>query len=127
MLASTYSRLMRGPAADLTTVDITTVGRASGEPRRLEIWLLHIGDRFFITGTPGPRGWLANLTANPMFTVHLKDEVLADLDARATPVVDGATRRAVFTHPAAAWYRSQVALETLVADAPMVEVVFTGR
>jgi deazaflavin-dependent oxidoreductase (nitroreductase family) len=127
MLASTYSRLMRGLAADLTTVDITTVGRASGEPRRLEIWLLRIDDRFFITGTPGRRGWLANLTANPMFTVHLKDDVIADLDARATPVADESTRRAVLTHSAAAWYRSQVALETLVAAAPMVEVVFTGR
>lgn len=118
---------MRGLAAGLTVVDITTTGRATGEPRRLEIWLLHIGDRFFITGTPGPRGWLANVTANPVFTVHLKEEVVADLDARATPVADEATRRAVFTHPAASWYRSQVPLDTLVAEAPMVEVGFVDR
>ena len=37
-------------AHDLT-VDISTTGRRGGEPRRIEIWLLGIDDRSFITGT----------------------------------------------------------------------------
>ena len=58
--------------ADDLTVDITTTGRRSGQPRRLEIWLLGIDGRYFITGTPGRRDWLANLQADPELTVHLK-------------------------------------------------------
>ena len=47
------------------TIDITTTGRHSGDARRIEIWMLVIEDRFFITGTPGPRGWLANVAERP--------------------------------------------------------------
>jgi deazaflavin-dependent oxidoreductase (nitroreductase family) len=110
-------------AHDLT-VDITTEGRRTGQPRRLEIWLLHLDGRFVITGTPGPRAWLANLRAEPRFTVHLKQAVHADLEARATEITDEATRRAVLEHDAAAWYRSQAPLDVLVAEAPMVAVTF---
>ena len=46
-------------------VDITTTGRHSGEPRRLEIWIHHLGGRHYITGTPGRRAWYANLVADP--------------------------------------------------------------
>jgi hypothetical protein len=38
-------------------------------------------------------------------------------------VSDAATRRTVLEHAAARWYRSQVDLERLVAEAPMVEVI----
>ena len=110
-------------ANDLT-VDITTTGRRSGEPRRLEIWLLGIDGRSFITGTPGRRDWLANLQADPNLTVHLKQRVHADLPARATAVTDPETRRWVLTHAAATWYRGQVDLDRLVAEAPMVELRF---
>ena len=110
-------------ATDLT-VDITTTGRHSGEPRRLEIWMLCIDGRYFITGTPGPRSWLANLQQDPTLVVHLKQGVPADLPARATVVHDEATRREVLGHEAAAWYRSQASLDDLVARAPMVELQF---
>jgi hypothetical protein len=110
-------------ATDLT-VDITTTGRRSGQPRRLEIWLLCIDGRYFITGTPGRRSWLANLQEDPRLVVHLKQRVHADLPARAAVVDDEATRRSVLGHEAAAWYRSQVALDDLVARAPMVELQF---
>jgi deazaflavin-dependent oxidoreductase (nitroreductase family) len=115
---------VRAALADDLTVDITTTGRTTGTPRRLEIWLLEVDGRYFITGTPGPRSWLANLRADPVLTVHLKQQVPADLAARATPVTDETTRRRVLTHAAASWYRSQVPLETLVAEAPMVELTF---
>ena len=108
------------------TVDITTTGRRTGSPRRIEIWFLCIDDRFFITGTPGPRDWYANLLADPAFTFHLKESVTADLAATATPVTDPALRRHVVESGAAAWYLTQVDVDVMVEQAPMVEVVFAG-
>ena len=52
------------------TIDITTIGRASGEPRRIEIWFHNIDGHIYITGTPGRRDWYANLRADPNFTFH---------------------------------------------------------
>ena len=86
--------------------------------------MLHIDGRYFITGTPGPRDWLANLAAHPDFTVHLKQRVHADLPARATLVTDRETRRTVLAHAAATWYRGEAALDDLVSSSPMVEVTF---
>ena len=111
---------------DDLTIDITTIGRRTGEPRRIEIWYLHIDGRFFITGTPGPRHWLANLRANPRFTFHLKETVTVDLEAVATEVRDEATRTMVIDHAVAQWYREQTDRHHLIAAAPMVEVTFPG-
>ena len=112
-------------ATDLT-VDITTTGRRSGQPRRIEIWLLGVEGRFFITGTPGRRDWYANLLADPALTVHLKQHAKADLPATARPVSDEATRRWLLTHDAAHWYRGQTPIDTLIAEAPMVELSFAS-
>jgi deazaflavin-dependent oxidoreductase (nitroreductase family) len=116
--------LVRDELDDDPTVDITTTGRSTGLPRRIEIWMLDVGGRFFITGTPGRRDWLANLNANPSLVVHLKRHGHVDLAARATAVEDVATRRAVLEHLSAIWYRNQEPIEVLVDTAPMVEVVF---
>ncbi|MEX1105504.1 MAG: nitroreductase family deazaflavin-dependent oxidoreductase [Ilumatobacteraceae bacterium] len=116
--------LVRAELADDPTIDITTTGRRTGELRRIEIWMLDIDGRFFITGTPGGRDWLANIAADPHLVVHLKRHAHVDLAASATPVDDGPTRRAVLEHRSAAWYRDQQALEVLLVSAPMVEVVF---
>src|SRR5215472_9088739 len=105
------------------TVDITTIGRRSGRPRRIEIWMLDVDGRFFITGTPGRRGWLANLAAVPDFVVHLKRHAHTDLSARAEVINDLDLRRHVLAHPSAAWYRGRATLEELETGAPMVEVV----
>ncbi len=110
-------------ARDLT-IDITTTGRGSGLPRTIEIWFMAVDGRIFITGTPGPRDWYANLLADSSLIFHLKESLRADLPATARPVTDTATRRLVFEHPSAAWYRDQTDLEELVADAPMVELTF---
>jgi deazaflavin-dependent oxidoreductase (nitroreductase family) len=67
-------------------IDITTVGRKTGEARRIEIWFHRIDGRYYITGTPGARSWYANLLANPEFTFHLKQSAQADLAAVARPV-----------------------------------------
>ena len=110
-----------------TTIDLTTTGRKSGLPRRIEIWILKVDDRLIITGTPGPRDWYANLLADPRCTIHLKQKVQADLNAEAQPVTDRTTRRLVMEHVEANWYRNQGEdLDTLLDDAPMVELILPG-
>jgi deazaflavin-dependent oxidoreductase (nitroreductase family) len=119
--------LVRAELADDLTVDITTTGRRTGVPRRIEIWMLDVDGRFFITGTPGRRDWLANLHASPALVVHLKRHARLDLPAHAVPVHDAATRRVVLEHLDASWYRTQESLDVLVETAPMVEVLFEER
>src|SRR5580698_2579848 len=79
------------------TIDITTTGRRSGEPRRIEIVFYRLGDDIYLSGIPGPRtrDWLANLAAHPQFTFHLKHGVVADLPAEAEVITDPAERRRV--------------------------------
>ena len=77
-------------------IDITTSGRASGEPRRIEIWYHVVDGRYYITGRPGPRSWYANLLAEPKLTFHLKESAQADLPATARPVTDPEEKRGVF-------------------------------
>ena len=51
----------------------------------------------YLSGIPAPvtRDWLANLAANPQFTLHLKQSVVADLPATATIILEPAERRHV--------------------------------
>ncbi|HXH11937.1 MAG TPA: nitroreductase family deazaflavin-dependent oxidoreductase [Alphaproteobacteria bacterium] len=79
------------------TIDITTKGRKTGQPRRTEIWFHNVDGQLYITGTPGRRDWYANLLTHPEFTFHLKQSVRADLPARATPILDQARRREIFS------------------------------
>ena len=108
------------------TIDITTMGHKSGKPRRIEIWFRQVNGRIYITGTPGPRDWYANLLENPNFIFHLKESVQADLPARARFVLNPAEHRAIFSDPATAWYRKQVAsLDELLTGSPLIEVIFS--
>lgn len=107
------------------TIELTTTGRVSGRPRRVEIWLLDVDGRAVITGTPGPRHWLANIRADPRVTVHLRHGTRAELAATAVEVTDPAARRTVIEHEAAAWYRSRATLHELLAAAPMVQLTFS--
>ncbi len=100
-------------------IDITTTGRRSGAPRRVELVFHNIGGRIFISGRPGPRGWYANLVANPRFTFHLKGPIRADLPARARPITDLAERGEVLTGVARAW---NMDVGVLLRGAPLVEV-----
>lgn len=79
------------------TVDITTTGRRTGEPRRIETWFYRLEDTVYLSGSPGRRGWAANLEAEPAFTFHLKNGVVADLSARAVPIAEEGERRRIFT------------------------------
>lgn len=109
------------------TCDITTTGRSSGLPRRIEIWYFVVGGRVYLTGTPGPRDWLANLQANPRLTFHVKEGARADLPARAAVIGDPAERRRVMgaVMRGNSWFRAQpFDLDAWVAGSPLVEVVF---
>lgn len=113
------------------TIDITTLGRRSGVPRRVEVWLHRVDGRWYLTGMPVPRNWYANLRANPRFVVHLKHGVTVDLPATARPV-DEATRRRVITTILDLQTRPEIAArvpgrqdtDEWLAHSPLVEVVF---
>jgi deazaflavin-dependent oxidoreductase (nitroreductase family) len=113
------------------TIDITTLGRSSGKPRRIEVWFHRVDGRWYITGVPGPRSWYANVRAHPRFTVHLKHGVTADLPATAVPV-DEPTRRRVITAVLDLQNRPEIAarvsqrqdLDEWLARSPLVEIVF---
>lgn len=104
-------------------VDITTVGRQTGQPRRIEIVFHNIDGRIYISGIPfgRRRGWLGNLEANPRFTFHLKGASSADLPATARIITDEAERRATLAPIAKTWKRKD--LETMVRQSPLIEVM----
>lgn len=106
------------------TIDITTTGRRSGKPRRVEIVFHNIDGRIYISGTPYPRKrrWLLNLEADPHLTFHLKGRVRADLPATARVIDDEAERRAILAHIARAWRRDDI--EPMVRYSPLIEVTF---
>jgi deazaflavin-dependent oxidoreductase (nitroreductase family) len=106
------------------TIDITTTGRRSGEPRRIEIWRYRHDGRIFLSGSPGRRAWFANLLANPEFTYHLKGSAQADLPAVARPITDDAERREVVAGILEDVGRGSGNLDEWVASSPLAEVSF---
>ena len=117
---------VQGALARGGVIDITTVGRQSGRPRRIEIVFHNIDGKIYISGIPSPtrRGWLANLEVQPKFTVHLKGAVRADLPGRARIIDDEAERRRVLASVARNWKRKD--LETMVRQSPLIEVSLEG-
>jgi deazaflavin-dependent oxidoreductase (nitroreductase family) len=107
------------------TIHITTTGRTSGRPRRVEIWFHNLDGHLYVTGTPGSRDWYANLRAHPDFIFHLKESVRADLRARATPVLEPTARRAVLARILRSLDHG-ADLETWVRESPLVEVEILG-
>ena len=104
-------------------IDITTTGRRSGEPRRIEIFLHSIDGRLIISGVPAPgrtRAWLRNVAANPAVTLHLKQGLSADLPGTARVVSDAAERRQLLEVVARNWRRTD--LDVMLAHSPLIEV-----
>ena len=106
------------------TIDITTTGRKTGEPRRIEIVFHNIDGRLIITGSPRAdhtRAWIYNLEADPELTFHLKGDVTADLPATARIITDPTDRRDIAAWVIAnAWPQQDV--EQMTAHSPMIEV-----
>ena len=106
-----------------TLIDITTVGRKTGRPRRIEIWFHYQDGRIFITGTPGPRDWYANLAASPGITLHFKQSIQRDLPAQARLITARAKRSAVLTRMRELEERmAHISVEDWVKRSPLVEV-----
>ncbi len=103
-------------------VDITTTGRRSGAPRRIEIVLHRLDDGLYISGMPRPqkRAWIANLEADPRMTLHLKESFQADLPATARVITDEAERRRIMPKIARAWNRTDV--DVMVRHSPLIQV-----
>ncbi|MBT8249829.1 MAG: nitroreductase family deazaflavin-dependent oxidoreductase [Acidimicrobiia bacterium] len=108
-------------------IDITTTGAKSGAARRIEIAFHYFDGEYFITGRPGfRRDWLANLKSNPEFTVHLKRDVQADVEARAIEISDPERRSQVlYRILTESWDNEPAKAEQIlpqwVESAPLVE------
>jgi deazaflavin-dependent oxidoreductase (nitroreductase family) len=107
-------------------IDITTTGRQTGQPRRIEIVFHNLDGRIYISGIPNAhhqRAWLLNLAANPTMTFHLKGPVQADLDATARVITDPAERQPIIERIARIWNRDP---ELMQAHSPLIEVSIPG-
>jgi deazaflavin-dependent oxidoreductase (nitroreductase family) len=105
-------------------IDITTKGRRSGRPRRIEIVFHNIDGHIYISGTPNPsrtRAWLRNLEADPHMTLHLKGPVRADLPATARVVTDPDERKRVFDWIVGHAWRS-MNVDAMQRWSPLIEV-----
>jgi deazaflavin-dependent oxidoreductase (nitroreductase family) len=104
------------------TIDLTTTGRRTRLPRRIELVFHAIDGRVYISGMPGrPRSWLANIRANPRVTFHLKSAVKADLPATARELTDPAERRRIMEQVARNWGRTDV--DRMMVASPLIEVI----
>jgi hypothetical protein len=116
------------------TIDITTTGRRSGEPRRIEICFYRFGDAIYLSGIPSPRDrdWLVNLRSDPHFIFHLKNNVVIDLPAVATVIIDATERHRILAKfvddfnlrngPGSGW--PHAVLEEWVERSPLAMVNF---
>jgi deazaflavin-dependent oxidoreductase (nitroreductase family) len=107
-------------------IDITTIGKKTGKPHKIEIAFHNFDDVLYITGSPGKRDWYANLLANPQFTFHLKQSAQADIPAKATPITDEAERRRVLSKVVTKWDK-QDQLEAFMQSSPLVEVQLESK
>ena len=108
-------------------IDITTIGRRTGKPRRIEITYHVIDAHIYISGLPvagRTRAWLRNMAADPRFTFHLKGRVPADIPATGRVITDEAERCAVFTEIVKVWPQQDI--DTMTRHAPLVEVTLEG-
>lgn len=107
------------------TIDLTTTGRKTGMPRRIELVFHAIDGRVYISGMPGfPRSWLANIRANPRVTFHLKGAVTADLPATARELTEPDERRRIMEQVARNWRRTDV--DRMMVASPLIEVIPDG-
>lgn len=103
-------------------IDITTIGRRTGQPHRIEIWFHNINGSLYITGRPGrKRDWYRNMVAHPDFTFHLKKSAQADIPATATPITDPAKRHEVLA-AILTKLDNEASLDEWVQGSPLVAV-----
>jgi deazaflavin-dependent oxidoreductase (nitroreductase family) len=106
---------------DSQVIDLTTTGRRTGRPRKIEIFLHADDGLLFITGMPRAdrtRDWIHNITADPRVVVHLKQSLSADIPATAYVVSDPAERRPLIEAAARRWGRTDV--EEMLQHSPLI-------
>jgi deazaflavin-dependent oxidoreductase (nitroreductase family) len=108
-------------------IDLTTTGRRSGEPRRIEIYLHSLDGRLVISGMPNPdrtRAWLHNVAADPRVTLHLKSGAAVDVPGTGRVITEPAERAELLAGVARNWKRSDI--EVMQAHSPLIEVTVAG-
>lgn len=66
--------------ADAPFTYLTTTGRRSGQPHRIEIWFaVDDGRLYLLSGDRDRSDWVRNLIANPRVTIELGDETRAGI------------------------------------------------
>ena len=102
-------------------IDLTTTGRRTGRPRRIEIFLHEDDGQLFISGMPRAdrtRDWIHNITADPNVVVHLKQSMSADIPMTARVITDPAERRPFIEAAAKRWGRTDV--EEMLRHSPLI-------
>lgn len=102
-------------------IDLTTTGRRSGLPRRIEIFLHEEAGVLFITGMPRrdrTRDWIHNISADPNVIVHLKKGFKADVPATARVITDPHEARPLIEAAARRWRRDDV--DEMIAHSPLI-------
>ncbi len=108
-------------------IDMTTTGRKTGQPRRIEIALHAIDGRLYISGMPRAdhkRAWLLNLERDPRLTIRLKQTTNAEVAATARVIEEPVERRQILESVAARWRRTDV--DVMVAHSPLIELTVAG-
>lgn len=111
----------RGELSRSQVIDLTTIGRRSGEERRIEIFLHSVNGQLFISGKPFPgrtRAWIHNVAANPHVTIHLKGRTVVDVRATARVVHDPTERRPLIEAAAQRWGRTDV--DMMLEHSPLI-------
>ena len=108
-------------------IDLTTTGRRTRRPRRIEIFLHHDDGQLFITGMPRAdrtRDWISNIEADPDVTVHLKQSVVVDGPATVRGVTDPDERRPLIEAAARRWGRTDV--PDMLRHSPLIVLTVDG-
>lgn len=119
---------IRAALAQGHVIDMTTIGRQTGQPRRIEIVFHNLDGRIVISGMPRPghtRAWIHNLSADPRIWLHFKGpRAFGDVEGTARIVTDPAERRTLLEGVARNWNRTDV--DVMVAHSPLIEVTLPG-
>lgn len=108
-------------------IDLTTYGRTSGLPRRIELVFHAIDGRVILSGMPRarPRDWLLNIRAHPRVVLHLKGVVTADLPATAREITEPGERHQLLDRVARNWNRTDI--DRMMEQSPLVELLVDGH
>jgi len=108
------------PNEDLPYAYLTTTGRVSGSPHRIEIWFAREGDTIYLLAGDGDRSdWVRNLLVSPTVVLEVGDRkrtTTAGVVERGTDA-DAVARRALLdkyqassTDDLSSWGRTALAI-----------------